>query len=225
MKTQAGTYSVRPKKSLGQHFLVCLWVTDTIIDAAELSSHDTVIEIGPGTGALTRVAASRVKRLIAVEKDERLADQLTADLQKEGIDNVEVVKGDILRVLKSPLTLFQSGDFAPSFIKGRRAAISLETCKLPATTYKLVGNIPYYLTGRLMRLVFETAHKPSRIVFTIQKEVAERIVAEPPSMSILALSVQAFGHPHIIKRVPPGCFSPPPDVESAIISISDISGC
>jgi 16S rRNA (adenine1518-N6/adenine1519-N6)-dimethyltransferase len=185
------------KKSLGQHFLHCRWVVDTLIGAAELTPKDTVLEIGPGTGILTRALASRTKQVIAVEKDQRLAAAIKKTLDNDGINNVNVVSGDILPLLKS------------DFNRG---------------SYKVVANIPYYLTSRLLRLLLEQQPHPETIVLTVQKEVAERILAKPPQMNLLALSVQAFGTPKIIKTVPASCFTPTPRVDSAVIKISDISG-
>jgi len=184
------------KKSLGQHFLTCQWVVDTLIKSAELSLSDTVLEIGPGTGILTRALAQHSKKVIAIEKDEGLARQLKEKLALGGIKNVEVIAGDILKIFPEIL---------------------------PAVDFKIVANIPYYLTGRLLRLIFEKEPRPKTVVLTIQKEVALRITAQPPDMNLLALSVQAFGKPKIIKTIPKECFSPKPKVESAIISISDIS--
>ena len=183
------------KKSLGQNFLTCKWALDTIIDAAHLSMEDTVLEIGPGTGALTRALAPRVKHVIAMEKDELLAANLKEEFAKKQITNVDIREGDILKNI-------------PELPQG----------------YKIVANIPYYLTARLLRLFLEEQeNKPSYIVFMIQKEVAERIVSKPPHENLLALSVQAFGTPSIIKTVPATCFSPKPKIDSAIISISDIT--
>lgn len=185
----------RPKKSLGQNFLICPWVVTAAIEAAELSSSDIVIEIGPGTGVLTRALATRVKRIIAIEKDEALAETLRQHLHKEGITNTAILEGD-----------------------------ALENFPASDKPYKVVANIPYYLTARLLRLLLEDQkNKPSLIVFTIQKEVAERIVALPPHENLLGLSVQAYGTPTIIKTVPASCFSPKSKVDSAIIKIGDIS--
>ena len=206
------------KKSLGQHFLTCAWVGETLVHTADISRSDTILEIGPGKGALTRLLASRAARVIAVEKDERLAEALEKDLQSRTIKNVEIIPGDIL-TLCPRLSLGQG--------------------------YKVVANIPYYLTSRLLRLLLEGERKPALMALTIQKEVAERIVAKPPrmnpaltlnrtghtikykkskgGMNLLALSVQAYGKPEIIKTVPASCFSPKPKVDSAIIKISDIS--
>lgn len=189
------------KKSLGQHFLKCRWVVSTLIHAAELKPSDIVLEVGPGTGVLTRALAAQVKRVIAVEKDERLAEGLKSRLAQEEIENVEVVPEDILKKflpLSTALGLKDAG-------------------------YKLVSNIPYYLTSRLLRLLLETGPRPELIVLTIQKEVAQRITARPSKMNLLALSVQVYGKPEIIKEVPSSCFYPKPRVDSAIIKISDIS--
>lgn len=193
---------MRGKKSLGQHFLVCQWAVDTLIRAVQLTPDDTVLEIGPGTGILTRALAPRVKKVIAVEKDEQLAAALETTLQKEGIENLEIVSGDIL-------SFFQT--------KSGYSRLSLEP------SYKIVANIPYYLTSHLLRVVLENGPRPELMALTIQKEVAERIVAKPPHMNLLALSVAAFGTAKIIKTVPAECFLPKPKVDSAIIAISDIS--
>lgn len=185
----------KSKKSLGQHFLKCEWVVETLLKSAGLNAQDTVLEIGPGTGILTRALAARAKQVIAVEKDERLATALIGELNQEGVKNVEIISGDILRLLP----------------------------RLAWNKYKVVANIPYYLTSRLLRVILEQDQRPKLIVLTIQKEVAGRIVAHPPHMNLLALSVQAFGNPEIIASVPASCFSPKPKVDSAIIRISDIS--
>lgn len=190
-----------PKKSLGQNFLRCRWVVDTIIAASDLTRNDAVLEIGPGTGVLTQALAKHAGRIIAVEKDEKLAASLRADLKTEKIQNVEIMEGDILQMYSDILIHYD-----------------LQTAR-----YKLIANIPYYLTARLFRTVFEQAIKPSLILFTVQKEVAERITAKAPRMNMLALSVQAYGKPKIIKKVPASCFYPKPGVDSSIIKISDIS--
>ena len=220
------THPIPAKKSLGQHFLRCAWAADTLIAAARITKKDTVLEIGPGTGVLTRPLAAASGCVISVEKDERLATELSASLQKEYIVNVTVMPADILSVFQT-----KSG-------MNYDSRLSLEN-------YKVVSNIPYYLTGRLIRLLLESPKKPNIIALTIQKEVAERIVARPPhmnpalaegnisstknrqrgkgGMNLLALAVQAYGTPRIIKIVPANCFSPKPKIDSVIITISDIS--
>ena len=187
--------SPHPKKSLGQHFLTCDWALTAIMDAAHLTPADTVLEIGPGTGILTRALATRVKKVVAIEKDEALAQTLARQLKSEKITNIDVHEGDILKNIPP----------------------------MPAS-YKVVANIPYYLTARLLRLLLaEQKTKPSCIALMIQKEVAERIIALPPHENILAISVQVFGTPELVAAVPASCFAPRPRVDSAIISLSDIS--
>lgn len=181
------------KKFLGQHFLRCLWVAQTMIKTAGITKNDTVLEIGPGKGELTLELARHAGRVIAVEKDERLAETLGTAIKRARITNIEIIKGDALKLVRS------------------------------LASDKVVSNIPYYLTSRLIRTLLENEPKPETIVLTIQKEVAQKIVAQPPKMNLLALSVQVFGKPEIIKKVPAECFSPRPTVESAIIKISDIS--
>lgn len=188
------------KKVLGQHFLRCLWVAQTMIKTAGVTKDDTVLEVGPGRGELTIELARHAGRVVAVEKDERLAETLRSNFVKTGVRNAEVVTGDILSFLKS-----------------------YETRSRKIAGFKVVGNIPYYLTSRLIRVLLENEPKPETIVLTIQKEVAQKITAKPPKMNLLALSVQIFGTPEIIKKVPAECFSPKPTVESAILKISDIS--
>ena len=149
---------------------------------------------------LTWELARRVRRVIAVEKDEQLIEKLAANIQKERIQNVTLIAGDILTGLY-------------------RSKIGTESKQ----KYKVVANIPYYLTSRLIRLLLEADPLPETIIFTIQKEVAQRIIAKPPKMNLLALSVQALSKPKIIKTVPAECFYPKPKVESSIILLSDIS--
>ncbi len=191
------TFQKGAKKSLGQNFLRCRWVADTMVKTAAISKNDTVIEIGPGAGALTRPLAAAAQQVIAIEKDEALAQNLREILAKEGITNAEVIEGDILKLPKKQF---------------RNLERSL-----------VVSNIPYYLTSRLFRYFLESPPRPKTIVFTVQKEVARRAATRPPNMNMLAISIQAFGKVEIIKRVPRECFSPKPDVDSAIIRISDIS--
>ncbi|MBI3630883.1 MAG: ribosomal RNA small subunit methyltransferase A [Candidatus Sungbacteria bacterium] len=186
---------IRPKKSLGQHFLTCPWVADAAIGAADLGPDDTVLEIGPGTGVLTRALAKRAGRVIAVEKDQDLAGGLADALANKGISNVAIVTGDILR--------FDLATLPPG--------------------YKVAANIPYYLTARLIRMLLETKNRPTSLVLAIQKEVAQRIVAKPPDMNMLALLVHSYADARIIADVPASCFRPKPKVTSSLIKISRIS--
>ena len=186
-----------PKKYLGQHFLQCAWVSDALLEAAHISIEDTILEIGPGMGALTRPLAARAKKVIAIEKDEMLARSLKDMLTQEHISNVLVIAGDIRELFPHSLPL--------------------------PDTYKVVANIPYYLTSYLLRLLLESESKPRTIALTIQKEVAERACATAPHANLLGLSIQAYGTPQFIKVVPADCFMPKPKVDSAILLISDIS--
>jgi 16S rRNA (adenine1518-N6/adenine1519-N6)-dimethyltransferase len=187
--------NITPKHSLGQNFLVDRNIVNKIIDAAQLSKEDTVIEVGAGLGALTVPLAERCHKVIAYEIDRRLTPLLIEAVSE--FDNVEIREEDILNFQFS-MTNFQF------------------------TNYKLIGNLPYYITSRILRSFLESENKPEVIVITIQKEVAERIVAKPPEMSLLAVSVQFYGQPQIVDRVPRHCFWPQPEVDSAVLKIEKI---
>ncbi len=182
---------------MGQRFLVSRAVLEKIIAAADLSRTDTVLEIGPGLGTLTRALAERAGRVIAVEKDGQLVEILREKLAAEGFRNVELIHGDILKLFPAHLPL-------------------------PSGPYKVVANIPYYLTGRLLRLLLSGAYPPKEMLLMVQKEVAERIVAKPPKTNLLTLAVQAYGEPEALFRVPASAFHPRPRVDSALIRIKSI---
>ncbi len=186
------------KKSLGQHFLNSKHVLDQIIGAAAMQKGEKVLEIGPGTGVLTRELLNAGAEVIAVEKDVRAIEMLKITFEKE-IRNCQLtlIAGDILEDSVSYLT--------------------------PLSSYSLIANIPYYITGAILEKFLEHGPRPNRMVLLVQKEVAERIVARDGKKSILSVSVKAFGTPKIIAKVPPGAFTPPPTVDSAILSISSIS--
>ncbi|MBI4100917.1 ribosomal RNA small subunit methyltransferase A [Candidatus Microgenomates bacterium] len=182
------------KKSLGQHWLFDQATLKKIVAAGEITKKDTVLEIGPGRGSLTKLLLKQAKIVIAVEKDRQLAARLTrSDLVQDRIlhKKLEVVGGDILQ-----------------FDLGR----------LPKG-YKVVANIPYYLTSKLLRRLLEDINPPSVMALLVQKEVAERIVARPGQMSVLAVSVQYYGTAEIVGMVPKELFKPAPKVDSAIIKI------
>jgi 16S rRNA (adenine1518-N6/adenine1519-N6)-dimethyltransferase len=182
------------KKSLGQNFLTSAHYLALIADATEIAAGDTVLEIGPGEGALTRELLARGARVVAVEKDRRLIPVLGEIFKKEIEEKrFELIEADAL-------------EFDPSTLG----------------PYKLVANIPYYITGALIEKFLSHASQPASAVLLVQKEVAERI-ARDEKESILSLSVKAFGEPRYIKTVPAGAFSPPPSVDSAILSIKHIS--
>ncbi len=192
IKSLLGQYGLRPRKYLGQHFLVDREVLRKIVGAAEISKTDTVLEIGPGLGALTLELAKRAKKIIAVEKDKELAGILQYILKQEKIKNVEIVVGDILEI---------------------------KNFKFQASSFKIAANLPYYLTARIIRKFMETDNPPSEMVLMVQKEVAERVCASPPRMSLLAVSVQFYAKPEIIAFVSKKSFWPEPEVDSAIIKI------
>lgn len=182
---------------LGQHFLINRRVLEKIAAALCIKSGETVIEIGPGHGELTELLVDKflVFRIIAVEKDKHLYEHLKNKFENQ--KEVKIIEGDILKLL-NPLT---------------------KSYKLKTKIYKLTGNIPYYITGYLLRLIGELENKPELIILTIQKEVAERITAEPPKMNLLAASVQFWAEPEIIGIIPKKDFKPTPKVNSAIIKL------
>lgn len=182
-------------RRLGQHFLLSKSIAQKAIAALDLKPNDLIIEIGAGHGELTR--EFRIQnlgfRVIAIEKDELLATDLRNKIYELGIKNADIITGDALKLLKS-------------------LTVNLKS-------YKLVGNIPYYITGHLLRIISELENKPELCVFTIQKEVAERICAGPPRMNRLSASVQFWATPEIIANVSADSFRPKPKVESAIMRL------
>jgi 16S rRNA (adenine1518-N6/adenine1519-N6)-dimethyltransferase len=185
-------YGLKPHKGLGQNFLQDPIALENIASAAQLQPTDTVLEIGPGLGSLTRYLAAAAKEVVAVELDQHLLPPLKSVLTP--YHNVRVIHGDILTL--SPADL------------------------LPEAGYIVAANIPYYITSALIRHLLESASKPRRVVLTIQKEVAKRICETPGDMSLLALSVQVYGEPHIAAHIPAGAFFPPPNVDSSVLVIN-----
>jgi 16S rRNA (adenine1518-N6/adenine1519-N6)-dimethyltransferase len=173
------------KKSLGQHWLKDETALDAICQAADLSAPDTVLEIGPGLGHLTRKLVKAAGQVIAVEVDEALADGLV----KADIPNLKIINQDILK---------------------------LDLSRLPEG-YKVVANIPYYLTSSLIRILSEAANPPELMVLLVQKEVAERLAAAPGQMSLLSVSAQLYYEPGLGLVVPAELFEPPPKVDSCVI--------
>jgi len=183
-------------RRLGQHFLIKKSVLERIVKALDVEPTDTIIEIGPGHGELTKYLLDKSpKKLIAVEKDRDLVSSIQYLVSSD--DRLEIIEGDILELLPK----------IANELKSQQAI-------------KLVGNIPYYITGKLLRALGELDPKPERVVLTIQKEVALRLTAAPPKMNLLAASVGYWGKPEIVRFVPRGAFRPPPKVESAVISIT-----
>ena len=190
---------MRAKKSLGQHFLRSERVIDKILAAAELSPTDIVLEVGPGKGVLTRALLQKAKRVIAVEKDDALVPYLQEAFKKElASKKLTLLHKDIL-------------DWEP------------KKERLAAGSYKIVANIPYYITGIFLRRFLSVKQCPKSMTLLVQKEVAERIVATDKKESLLSVSVKAYGIPRYVDTVRAGNFTPPPKVDSAILSISNIS--
>ena len=175
---------------MGQNFLINAGILEKIVSAAELNRNDTVLEIGPGTGNLTKLLSEKAGQVIAIEKDRRLIENL-----KIKFPAVKIIEEDVL-------------GFKP------------EEYDLKEEAYKIVANIPYYITSNLLRTIFEEWPVPKLIVLTVQKEVAKRIVAKPPDMNLLALSVQFYSEPKIIGYISKGSFRPMPKVDSAIIKLT-----
>ena len=184
-------HGVRAHKGLGQNFLQDPLALEEIISAAQIQPTETVLEIGPGLGSLTRYLAASAKEVVAVELDLNLLPLLKAVLTP--YPNIRLIHGDILKL--SPKDLITEKD------------------------YLVVANIPYYITSAVIRHLLETEVKPRRIVLTLQKEVAERICAKPGDMSLLALSVQVYGNPRIAARIPASAFFPEPKVDSAVLCV------
>ncbi|MDD5032312.1 MAG: 16S rRNA (adenine(1518)-N(6)/adenine(1519)-N(6))-dimethyltransferase RsmA [Patescibacteria group bacterium] len=196
-------YDIRPARSRGQNFLIKEEVYEKIIEAADLKADDTVLEVGPGLGFLTASLAKIVKKVVAVELDDKLAKVLKTGLVAQGIKNVEIVNEDILRIFNFQFSIFNE----------------IQNPKFKSGGYKIVANLPYNITSIFLRKFLSDENKPEMMVLMLQKEVAERIAARPPKMSLLAISVQFYSEPEIIEIVPANCFWPKPEVDSAIIKL------
>jgi 16S rRNA (adenine1518-N6/adenine1519-N6)-dimethyltransferase len=192
-RTTLARLGIRPKKSLGQHFMVDPAALERVAAAADLVPDDAVLEIGAGLGALTEILASRAGRVVAVELDQRLIAALGARFEPE--TGIKIVHGDIL-------------ELDPAGLMGADAG-----------RYKAVGNVPYYITSAIVRHLLESSAPPALLVLTVQHEVAERMAARPGDMSLLAVSVQVYGRVSVVERLKPGAFWPRPDVESAVVRI------
>ena len=193
-------FDLRARKGLGQHFLIDEEVLGLITSAAELAPADLIVEVGPGLGILTRELARQADGVIAIELDNKLATLLQQTLVS--FDNVTIINDDVLKI--EPGTLLQ----------GLGARFPKAT-----GSYKVVANLPYYITSPVLRHFLEASNKPEIMIVMVQKEVAETIAAKPGGMSLLSVSVQFYGEPRIISYVPAQCFYSPPEVDSAILRI------
>lgn len=190
------------KKSLGQNFLNNQAIPRAMCDAANVTAGETIVEVGPGTGMLTRELLTRGARVITLEADERAIAILTETFP-------EAYANGTLAIHHADMRTFD-----------------LDTLSLPDQGYKVVANIPYYLTGMLFRTFLEYTAQPSRIVFLTQKEVARRVTTTAEyrgKESLLSLSVKLYGAPRYVQTVPRSHFTPQPKVDSAIVAVEDIS--
>ena len=188
---------MKTKKSLGQHFLNSPQIITDIVLAGKVEREDTVLEIDPGEGTLTRALLATGAHVISVEKDDRLIPELQKTFSKEiSAKQLDLIHADILDIGLPHIT---------------------KEC------YKVVANIPYYITGQIIRMFLESDTQPSGMTLLVQKEVADRIIARNGKESLLSLSVKVFGDPKYIRAVGKGAFTPQPNVDSALISIENIS--
>lgn len=184
-------YGIRPNPRLGQNFLIDSGALGKVIAAAGFAGDEIVLEVGAGLGALTRQLAREVRQVIAVEFDRRLIPVLEQMVKNLG--NVQLIAGDIL---------------------------SLDLEKLISEQpYRVVANIPYNITSVLIRRLMESPRPAERVVLTVQREVAERIIAKPGAMNLLAISVQLYGEPSVAARIPARAFYPKPKVDSAVLRV------
>ena len=187
-------FNIRPKKSLGQNFLHDQVWLERIVAAGDVGSDDLVLEIGSGAGSLTRCLAVAAREVVTIELDQRLLPVIEHVLQ--GFENVTVVSGDIL-------------DYELQKLLPRAAE----------SGFKVVSNIPYYITGQLVRHLLQSNFRPRVMVLTVQREVAARMVADVGEMSMLAVSVQFYCSARVLAHVPAGAFYPSPDVDSSVVRL------
>ncbi len=197
---------MKTKKHLGQHFLTSQKALFDMVTAGDIHKDDLVLEIGPGKGVMTERLLELSGKVITIEKDTELIPLLKEKFEKQ-------LNSGQLEVLPKDILLFD-----------------LSILKEYKKSYKLIANIPYYITGAIIEQFLSTQYQPSRMVLLIQKEVADRIIARDQKtgnlggkQSILSIAVGAYGTPKIVAKVPAGAFFPPPKVDSAIISIENIS--
>lgn len=186
-----GKYGLKPNRALGQNFLSDPASLQCVVEAARILPGDTVLEIGPGLGSLTRLLCRQARQVIAVEVDAGFVTVLNDVLAE--FENLEIIHGDILEL--DPAQLMKSPG------------------------YLVVANIPYYITSAIFRHLLGGKYPPKRLVLTLQLEVAQRICASPGELSLLALSVQVYGKPEIAAKIPAHAFYPAPKVDSAVVRV------
>lgn len=194
LKKKLSQYNLRPNTNAGQHFLLDQEILEEIVKAAELLKKDTVLEIGSGPGNLTVLLAESVGKVLAVENDQRIIPLLNDSVKD--FTNVEIIQSDIFK-WRSESKLMEQG-------------------------YKIVANLPYYITAKILRTFLSQPPKPLTMTILVQKEVADRLTASPGLMSLLSVSVQYYAQVHQICAIPSSAFLPKPKVDSALIFIDKI---
>jgi len=202
IKQLLAKYDATPQKRLGQNFLINPGVLAKIIQAGDLNKDDVILEIGPGLGTLTQALAQRAKKVITIEKDRKMIEILQDVIAADKIQNVKIIRDDVLK--------FDIGTLEIDW-------------KLEIGNWKLIANLPYYIASPVIRKFLEEKNPPSLMILMVQKEVAQRICASPPNMSLLAVSVQFYAKPEILSYVSKGSFWPAPKVDSAILKITPYS--
>jgi 16S rRNA (adenine1518-N6/adenine1519-N6)-dimethyltransferase len=191
IKTLLRALGIRPQKGFGQNFLTNEKVLRRIVDAGDVSRSDVVVEVGPGLGHLTHHLARAAGRVVCLEIDRGFVQELRRAFQNT--PNVEILEQDVLR-------------FDPSSAVG-------------AEPYKIIANLPYYITSAVLRHFLESTWHPTKLVVMVQREVGDRILVKPGDLNLLAISVAVFGRPRLVMRVPPNAFYPQPRVESVVVAI------
>jgi 16S rRNA (adenine1518-N6/adenine1519-N6)-dimethyltransferase len=223
-------HNAMPSKRLGQNFLIDNSVIKKILKQTKLTVKDVVLEIGPGIGTLTQAIAPKVKKIIAIEKDAKIIKILQETTQD--FQNIEIINEDILNLLKrgndeQVARFYSSAQVSGKSLSTRLAdnatrlihAKPLKNNLLVNSNYKVVANLPFYITSPVIRKLLEIENKPKEIILIVQKEVAQRICASPPKTNLLAISVQFYAQPKIVSYVSKKSFFPIPKVDSAIIHL------
>lgn len=206
---------LRPTRGMGQNFLVDPDALDAIVAAAALTRDDTALEVGPGLGVLTWELLQRAGQVVSVELDKRLVARLEQEFAGE--PRLRIVQGDILRL--PPEAIFSDANAPADALGQQRTEAHTQHSALSTRPYKVVANLPYAITSPALRHFLEARHKPRVMVVLVQWEVAQRIVAAPGDLSVLAHSVQIYAAADIVARVPATSFVPVPAVDSAVLRL------